>query len=188
MSETEQKNNTAGGDIVARDKIVINKKVNIYAINELKTFSSTKNKTSDFELKKNYDKIQNYINEIEEKEKLIGLEKKLLDAHMNYSVERALKKKEEAYKMCAKNSLHLEAIKITAHCLSSIERKFNTKIENLFNEKGTNIESKDTQERINKIQEEVINECYEKYNFFDESEIQGMLYMLAGHCHIKWVP
>ncbi|WGL61482.1 hypothetical protein QEJ31_07750 [Pigmentibacter sp. JX0631] len=181
LESIKQKNNTAGRNIVAGNMVENNFLINLNIPKEIE-------ETSDVEIKKSIYKFMKFLKKNEEENELIGLEKKLIDAHMNSSVKRALKKKEEAFTMCLMNSLHPEFIIKTAHCLSFIEYEFSNKIESFFDENENITRNEEKRKGIKKIQDEVITDCNKIYNFFDFGDIEGLLFMLAGHCHIKWVP
>ncbi|WP_158998364.1 ABC-three component system protein [Pigmentibacter ruber] len=180
-NKIQQENNIAKGDILAGSKYIENKIININLNSNSKKNKIQKSKNNKYMIKKNLDKINNYITIIEESRSKKDLEEKLTEANMSDKIFKALKAKEEIYKMISENTFNIEFINNTSNCLSDIITKFELKIEPLIKKNKSRI-------TIDKKTWEVIEYVSNKYKLFDSQDVSGMLYMLAGHCHIKWVP
>jgi hypothetical protein len=115
---------------------------------------------------------------------MIGLAQKLKDGNQENFIDFALRVKESYHKKLYKHSLSPSAQKINLHLLSMVECFFMHQIFPL-------IEKKQSSDKINLlIQELVVNpmmtELGENRLDFTAQDINGMLYLLTGNCHIKW--
>ena len=184
----QQENNIAKGDVIAGSKTVMSLTYKKTIINNNKSpYDIKKKHIQEHELnneviEENVKKINNYLLPIEDSGLTKNLEEKLTDAQMADLITKALLLKEKAFKMCADNVFNLRYIKDTSYCLSRIVTRFERKIPPLI------LLNRDRIEIENKTLEDVIEYISDLYPIFDSQDVTGMLYMLAGNCHIKWVP
>ena len=144
-----------------------------------------KEQSEDIEFYSIIEELNYYLKPIKsESEKVIGLEKKLQDGHLEHLVDFALEAKDLFARKVDKHRLSRTAQEIFVFILGDIWRLFNHQIYPLI------ISNTDYSEIMEKIDKEIIDKINLKLednvlNIYNDC-ITGMIYFLTGNCHIKW--
>lgn len=191
-----QDNNTAGGDIVAGDKIRIegdytpvNVDTTFVSISEIKTPLRKMAENYRIEAEQNciqkqfIEELENYMKRVPGHEQR-NLEQKLLAANRPDLVENAKYLKEQFAKKLYKHAFSPLAQNIFVHILSMINCTFQLKVKPLINE--NKMPSVIDATIYNEIVKIVYQEVGNSELGVNMDYIHGMIYYLTGNCYISW--
>jgi hypothetical protein len=183
-SRVNQRDNTAQGDIVGRDKI---QNVTIGAptrsshiallLSKLREEQSQKRETAT-----TIPELRQF--EQSREEPLVPLETKLREGHREDLLDFALEMKERFVKQLARNTLFESAQKIHYHFLERICSVFQTRIMPAIREKQPRLAI----ERLiqTEITDPILADLDDNPFLYSDRDVQGMLYYLTGNCYIRW--
>lgn len=183
VSRTSQSHNTVtDGDIVAGDKITNN-------FSRKTKLSSLFEKLKDeFDVDKKTDDISDNLKRFSEQRDTIGLEQKLIDGNRSYMLEDAAWYKQEYYKKLTRFQFFEPAQEIHAFLLSVVLEKFRNLIYPMIrsDKSDEEISKVISLEIIDPIVRTIQEEGCDDIMGLSAVDIEGMIYFLTGHCHIKW--
>lgn len=190
--KTIQKSNIVHGDNAGNDIIKNGDKVDgdKYVVN----YSSKKSKLQElfekFEYEKENDiRIKTIIEDLEHfssqrKGEVIGLEQKLINGKRETIIDYAMDCKDYYARKLYRYEFYESAQKINVYLLALVESYYHDSIFPLIKQGLSEPE-------IGKlVQDKIINPLLAELDGdtlgFSAKDIQGMLYLLTGNCHIKW--
>lgn len=187
-NEVQQIGNSAGNDIVGRDKYDNRTTIHNYPsglrVPALTSFYERykDDVANNRELKENIEKFNYYTTPF--KGDVIGLEAKLQNGGFGDIIEYAQEAKESFHKQLYRNQFSESAQLINCHLLSIVQSYFETYI-------MPKIRSGMQQEEVIVLVQErivtpLLHELGENILNLMAIDIQGMVYFLTGNCHIKW--
>lgn len=184
-TKIDQREATAGGDVVAGDKIVHNH------------FQDTSTPTSiveklinnlhsemqkNAEIRHRIESLQ-YFYERKSHDGIDGLEAKLTAGGREDELYMALEKKELFVKLLEKWSLYASSQEIFAYLLAKIEHEFSMFV---FPKISTLSQTDVNQLVSDRIVSPTINECGVGAFTLNHSIVMGMIYWLAEQCFVRW--
>lgn len=182
---TRQTNNTAGGDIAGRDviKTVYNTPMPTALGQLIKKYKDESEE--DHVLKEYIDDLILFAKPVP-KDPLIGLENKLNAAGRDSEIYEALILKEIIYERLKANIGSPSFQQIYAYLLGDTKERFTTYVKPLINSGASNCEIDKAifENVINPIRND-LEKCGEIHGFTLQS-LKGLMYFLAGNCHIRW--
>lgn len=186
MSEAvkQAKNSVTNGDIVGGDKTTVHNYQKPTKLSAL--FDKLK---MEFGNNNTVDTISDNLSRYSEPRDIIGLEEKLIAGDRKHLLDDASWLKQEYYKKLTKFQFFEPAQEIHAFLLGVVLEKFRNFIYPMMR-LGTfsDIEISKTisLEIVNPIIKSIQDEGCDDVMGLSSTDIEGMIYFLTGHCHIKW--
>lgn len=184
-NHVEQTRNLVMGDQAAGNidkSTIINYPQNLTPLQKL-AFELKQSIDNDPEIKGFIDELNHFTIDVTKGE-VKGLENKLNAGGRIYLYDQAVYSKEQFTKKLFKYQYSLKAQQLFLHSLAKIKTKFRYVIKPMIKS------AKGTAEVDKTIYDNILNELYNEIGGLglDLSmiEIEGMLYFLAGNCHIDW--
>jgi hypothetical protein len=182
-NSVSQRNVSAQGDVVGRDKI----EQHFHAVNPAGVVEELLKKL-DIEVAKN-EKVRETIETLayyynrRSTDGIDGLEEKLKKGNRASEIMFALEKKELFAKLLEKWALYASAQKILAYFLAKAEYEFNFNIHPHINDtKPSTINGLVTE----KIVAPIVAECGSSVFAINHAVAMGIIYWLAEQCYVRW--
>jgi len=181
MNKVSQQKATAGGDIVAGDKISINSTAPKGKVEKLLA-----------KLQEQYDgdqETQVIIDELARyhlrraPDGIDGLEEKLKVSNKSDCYDDAIEKKEMFAKLLQKWSMYSSAQLIFAHILAKAEIEF---VQVIYPQISKKTEVEINALVLERIVNPIVEECGDDLLYVNHNLVQGMVYWLAEQCFIRW--
>ncbi len=174
---------TAGGDVVAGDKVTYNQhvvsapSVVVQLLDKLQAEIA-----QNAQVRQTIEKLEQYYNRTST-DGIDGLEAKLKHAGRTSEVHRALQKKEQFSKLLDRWALYASAQQIFAYLLARAEHEYTL---NIHPQIGGLTEEQVNQLVTLRIVEPTVAECGATVFEVDHGIAMGMVYWLAEQCFVRW--
>jgi hypothetical protein len=173
---------SAGGDVVAGDKIVYNHRPATPGIVEQLLNKLRAEMLENAEVQHKIESLQ-YFYERKPQDGIVGLEAKLRAGERDHELYLALEKKELFAKLLEKWSLYASAQEIFAFFLAKVEYEYSMFIYPRIAE----LEQSEINQLVSdRIVVPTILECGSSVFTFNHSIVMGMVYWLAEQCFVRW--
>ena len=178
--KVKQTGNTAGRDVVGRDKYEFNAPISPMTKYCMEYIEE---KEYDQEFKELIPELQHYMKSVDVKA-VIGLEEKLKMAGKLDEMESAARQKELVAKRLNRHSTSRAAQKIYTYVLGEILSRFNAHIKPLISKEepddviGAAVFEYVLKPTMHALEHNVLDLFWE--------DMWGLVYYLTGNCHIKW--
>jgi hypothetical protein len=180
---SDQRDASAGGDIVGRDKTVhVHFPVNQQPSKLAALKARLQNELTNGDALAVLDKLQRFAQRVPA-DGISGLEAKLEHSDRASHTMRALEMKEQFAKLLEAWSLYASAQDIFVHLLTKVDLLFDQQIRPLLSELGVR-EIDELTEKL--IVTPIIDECGIEVFDLDYHTAMGMIYWLADRCYVSW--
>ena len=182
MNRQSQDKNTVGGDLVGRDKNVVNVKVGTQSLISRLNDQYLQEAELGRPIKQNLEDLQHYMARSTDSD-VRGLKEKLEAANRSDLLNYAERLKEKAYKRIMEYQTSPTAQKIFEFSLLKLLTTYQLEVWPLILE-GSSRPAVD--ERISGL----LNKCYSLLEAnelgLQEEDLLGLLFFLGGNCHLRW--